>query len=383
MLDQKWIEVVDHLKVIKKAGRVCGPREMSSLISKNFFEYSTKLHDFQPTDVLLVHKGLSDQIESDYFALALLLGRVSFANEVFIVLVGADVISSTAKFDTVKHLRGFGNKLRGANSNQGIQTQGRPAACYLGNGIVLASLIDGQKIFLDGDDISLTPHLAFDGYWESWITAAFLGRLRLGMNVLDIGANCGYYSLLAAKAVGERGSVIAIDANPKMCALVEKSLSVNGHMGYSKVLNAAVMEKLGTVKFAIPKKFKGSATYVRDDLDFSSFNETYDVIEVPADSLANLVGEKKFDVVKIDAEGAEPLIYKGARDFFLATPGIEIFMEFAPSFFSDIISGVDFLDLIEKDGFEVSIVAHDGTIQASTRDQILSGAYADIFLKLK
>ncbi|GGH27484.1 methyltransferase, FkbM family [Cribrihabitans marinus] len=381
-MDSYWQAAADQVKSYSKQRRICGPQEMSGSVTGSFVGYGSVSGDFGAGDVLILHKGMAKEIDRSYLALALMLGRPSFANEVFIILVGEQVGAPAMSPDQKKHLRGFGDAFQGTQST-GDAAGSRQTGCYLGNGTVLGTLYDNQKIFLDGDDISLTPHLVIDGFWEQWITKAFLSRISAGMHVLDIGANCGYYTLLAARAVGAKGSVTAIDANPRMCELVQKSTSVNGHLSYSKVINAAVMEVPGDIKFAIPKKFKGSATYLRDDVDFSQYGETYDIIEVPGAPLGDLTGDRKFDVVKIDAEGAEPLIYKGARDILLAMPQVEIFMEFAPDFFREQMSGAEFLDMLEADGFRISIVTHQGEIQSATRDQLLSGEYVDIFMKLE
>jgi FkbM family methyltransferase len=382
-LDKIWEMTAGQVKSLAKVRRICGPQNISSAFNTQFFDYNSVSDDFKSDDVLILHKGRVAELDRTYLALALMLGHVCFANEVFIVIAGESIQSPELTQDVLKHIRSLGNALVRPEENNVVNVTARNSGSYLGKGVILSTLYNNQKIFLDGDDISLTPHLMIDGHWERWITDAFLGRIHSGMSVLDIGANCGYYTLLAAKAVGKSGSITAIDANPRMCELVQKSVSVNGYTDYTRVINAAVMEKSGHIKFAIPKKFKGSATYLREDMDFSKHHETYDIIEVQGKALGDLTGDRKFDVVKIDAEGAEPLIYKGARDFLRKMPGIEIFMEFTPGLFGEHISGAEFIDLLDGDGFELSIVTHDGLIKPASRDQLLSGDNPDIFLKLR
>jgi FkbM family methyltransferase len=251
----------------------------------------------------------------------------------------------------------------------------RPPALYLGNGTVLATLRDGQKIFLDGSDISLTPHLALDGYWEEWITKVFLDTVKPGMTIVDIGANCGYYSLLGARAVGPKGYTIAIDANPKMCSLIDSSLATNGYSSRSTVINAAVTAAHGEVNLSIPEKYKGGATIHGMDSRYSP-----NVITVAGTPLSSLVGDRSIDFIKIDAEGAEPLVFQGSEDLFARLRKLSVIMEFAPSHFVSILSGAEFLNYLARLGFNLSLIRHDGTTKISSKSEILEKTHCDLLL---
>ena len=61
------------------------------------------------------------------------------------------------------------------------------------------------------------------GIWEPAITRFVKGRLKPGDLFVDIGANVGYYSLLAAKLVGSEGQVIAIEASPTIARKLEQN----------------------------------------------------------------------------------------------------------------------------------------------------------------
>jgi hypothetical protein len=72
---------------------------------------------------------------------------------------------------------------------------------YLGDYTALTRTIYGHKMYVDTRDVSLAPHLLLDGYWEQWITNIFRELVKPGMTVVDVGANFGYYSVLAASLV--------------------------------------------------------------------------------------------------------------------------------------------------------------------------------------
>ena len=262
-----------------------------------------------------------------------------------------------------------------------VQSAEMRQSVYLGNGMVLSRLYTGDMIYLDGSDISLTPHLALTGRWEDWVTKAFLTRIQPGMTVIDIGANCGYFTLLACQAVGPNGHVVAIDANPRMCELVSNSVSVNGYLPRSSVVNAAVMDRAGSIDFAIPKRFKGSATYLREGVDFSAFGDSHDVVKVPAGRLEDLVKGRRADVIKIDAEGAEPLILKGSAGYLADIPRLSLFMEFAPAFYGSSSGGAELLDQLGTFGFVARLITHDGAVVEASRDHLLSLPHCDLLLE--
>lgn len=130
---------------------------------------------------------------------------------------------------------------------------------YIGNNRVLSKTIYGQKIICYASDISLTPHIIQDGYWENWITKVFLDIVKPGMTVLDIGANIGYYSLLAASRVGSTGKVISFEANPELADILASNFSINGYLNFSTVNNIAVYSEDKQLPFTLCRKHLGSS----------------------------------------------------------------------------------------------------------------------------
>jgi SAM-dependent methyltransferase len=99
---------------------------------------------------------------------------------------------------------------------------------YMGDHTILAKTIYGDLIYLDSRDVSLTPGILDQGRWEPMVARAFEQAVKPGMNVVDVGANCGFYTLLAARLTHPTGTVVAIDANPRMIELICRSVAVNG-----------------------------------------------------------------------------------------------------------------------------------------------------------
>lgn len=379
-MDKFWQEAANAMDA---NGIRIGPGELVRNL-KNAYSYS----DLREKDVsilrdgfsIAIHKGLLDEIADEFLIGSCLSGDVVFSNDVFVVLKsrkGAlDMFSESHVMALFKSFKGH---LSRSDATKQILQQRRQAV-YLGGGTLLSTLTSGDKIFLDGDDLSLTPHLALDGYWVQWVTDVFLRTMRPGMKVVDIGANCGYFSLLACRAVGEQGFVWAVDANPRMCELVSKSMNVNGYRQRSEVVNMAVMAEPSSVRLVIPRQLKGSATFLRADVDPESFGGGSDVIDVRGAPLTEVVGDATIDFIKIDAEGAEPLIFQGARKVIERSTNIKMIVEFAPSNFQTQSSPDDFLDLIESMGLRIGLISHAGEVRPFKRSDATGMEYCDLFL---
>ncbi|MBV9812943.1 MAG: FkbM family methyltransferase, partial [Acetobacteraceae bacterium] len=92
---------------------------------------------------------------------------------------------------------------------------------------VETSQLEGFAIFTYADDAAIGRHVSADNY-ERDVTAVIRRLLRPGMGVIDVGANIGYFTMLAASLVGSTGYVIAIEPNPDNAKLLEASRRANG-----------------------------------------------------------------------------------------------------------------------------------------------------------
>jgi len=92
---------------------------------------------------------------------------------------------------------------------------------------LVVQTIHGFRIIVDGKDVSLTPQLVFKGYSELPEENFLKNTVRGGDWVIDVGANIGSFSLLAAQQVGPFGRVFAYEPNPRPVKLMAKSLVMN------------------------------------------------------------------------------------------------------------------------------------------------------------
>lgn len=145
------------------------------------------------------------------------------------------------------------------------------------------------------------------GYWlgsyEMSKRLAFEREIQPSAVVYDIGANVGYFSLLAGVLVGEKGQVIAFEPLPRNVSYLRKHISLN-KLGNIHVFEAAVSDHDGEATFDLgPSTAMGHISKKGG-------------IKVPLVSLDSLIASSELrppDYMKIDVEGAEFEVLRGAK----------------------------------------------------------------------
>jgi len=161
---------------------------------------------------------------------------------------------------------------------------------------------------INADDAGVAPSLLAFGVHERYETALFLDAIRPGAVVVDVGANTGYYALLAAQRAG---SIFAFEPAPDNFALLTRNVERNHAAGVT-CLPHAVSDRRGSVRIFTDRDNHGMAS-------LSPHNVNHQAAIVDAESITldeYLLDERKVpsvDIIKIDAEGAEALVLSGAR----------------------------------------------------------------------
>ncbi|MEM4272049.1 MAG: FkbM family methyltransferase [Candidatus Bilamarchaeaceae archaeon] len=148
------------------------------------------------------------------------------------------------------------------------------------------------------------------GFFEDGLTRMVMERVDEGMTFLDIGAHCGYFSVLASDIVGERGQVHSFEPTKSIFEVLSENAKRRGNITAN---NIAVFSRKGELEF---KDFgiRYSAFNSLKEPKLNLGNESaYQRIKIRAITVDEYVKEKGIrpDFVKIDAEGAELEILKG------------------------------------------------------------------------
>lgn len=250
------------------------------------------------------------------------------------------------------------------------------SVAYLGNNEALAKVLQRYKMFVDTRDISLAPHLLFDGYWEMWITKVFRQSVRPGMTVVDVGANFGYYTLIAADLVGSTGKVHAVEADPQNFELLRKTIDVNGFSSRVAAHCFAAVECARVVELVKHDNYLGSHSI------FSAGESQEACKKVPVQGLAlDDVIAAPVDFMKIDAEGAEPLIVRGMNRLIENSPALSMIMEFSPAYYRH--QGIEprsFLNTLRGHGFDIRVISTASTLDVLNEDAVVNGDLSNLFL---
>ena len=190
----------------------------------------------------------------------------------------------------------------------------------------VAATVFGVKIKGDAKEI-LQQYVYYFGAWEPLITHWISRCLKHGDTFVDVGANIGYYSLLASKLVGEGGAVVAIEASPKTFEKLQANLALNG-VSNVRPVNLAAADSERTVKL-----FRGHDHHIglATILDDSGFDLECEVETAPLSKILRLNEIERARIIKIDVEGAEFLVVSGMEPILKGDrPDLEIIIEVDP-----------------------------------------------------
>ena len=134
--------------------------------------------------------------------------------------------------------------------------------------------------------------------------------IRPGATVFDVGAHIGEWTILFSELVGEAGRVVAFEPDPVARASLQKNLMLNSIRNVS-VEASSVSDRVGTASLSAERFGSGLSSIIGPHDNPSRYSH----VEVASTTLDEYcdVHQTYPDWVKIDAEGAEPLIVSGMR----------------------------------------------------------------------
>lgn len=239
---------------------------------------------------------------------------------------------------------------------------------YLGNDTILCRVLGRFFLYADSQDIGIVPHLCADGFWETWMTLAVAQVLQPGWKCIDVGANHGYYTLLMAEVIGKTGQILALEPNPKLANLLQRTVDMNGFSTFTTVLAKAAIDQPGDpINLVIPQGRGMNASVLR------GVSPTDEVVAVETTSIDALTQDwEQVDLIKIDAEGAEVLIWQGLQQTIKRHPRIIIVLEFNAGRYPNPQA---FLEAILAAGFALQHIDFDAEIKPLTIEQCLTERY--------
>jgi FkbM family methyltransferase len=184
--------------------------------------------------------------------------------------------------------------------------------------------VRGNRMYLDPDDQAITPWLR-KGVWEPLETMLFEGEIEAGDIVVDVGANVGYYTLIAANKVGPQGRVYAFEPDPDAFALLQANIELNA------LTNVVAIDKALAAEPGRMELFRSSSNLGDHRLYDPGDGRTAVTVEVTTMDAA-LADVRGIDLIKIDTQGAECSILAGAGAVLERERDAGIIMEYTPKF---------------------------------------------------
>lgn len=180
----------------------------------------------------------------------------------------------------------------------------------------------------------IQTYITLFGVWEPDLSQLITERLEAGDVFVDVGANIGYFSAMAAQRVGSTGAVVAIDAMPPIHAELQHNLRTNG-LTNVRAINRAVSDREGAITIhAGPEHNHGLATTVPGAR--ARFGRRFEVAGAPLSALLSEDEARRCRLLKIDVEGGEPAVVAGLAGFLEASrPDLEILLELSPAWWPD------------------------------------------------
>src|SRR5919112_4374152 len=147
--------------------------------------------------------------------------------------------------------------------------------------------------------------------------------------VIDIGAHIGLYTIISSKRVGAQGKVVAIEADPENFEMLNSNIKLN-QLTNVIPLNYAVFSKETKIKLYLPEVESGFTKYKTIMPNWINTQEKF--VEVNANTLdyllqLNQIREEEVNWIKIDVEGAEFEVLKGATNVLYKSKDIALLIE--------------------------------------------------------
>lgn len=250
-----------------------------------------------------------------------------------------------------------------------------------------ATFVDlgGFGLFVDPRNEAISDTAIGSGHYEPEETAFFTAIIRPGDRFVDVGANVGYFTCLAARQVGPTGRVYAFEPDRQNFRLLKKSVRANrfSHVTHH---HAAVGAETGRIQlFQSLVNGTDHRTYPCTEGPESkepavNSGDIRHATSVKCVRLDDLISTP-IDVLKIDIQGAETAAFAGMEQLIRRSPGIVIMTEFYPDgLLASGSSPDEFLDLVREYGLQTWSTSGEQLDNRAILDRITAGGYTNLVL---
>ncbi len=180
--------------------------------------------------------------------------------------------------------------------------------------------VEGGLIYLNLHEHSMMVQVAM-GTYEPAKHAMIRRHLRPGMTFIDVGANMGDFTLQAARLVGNTGTVISIEPEPENHTVLQRSIELNDYTN-TRALPIALSDRDGCASLQIfgLSTAHTLAPEIKGVRNVTVSTKTLDAVVVEQQL-------ERVDMVKIDVQGLELAVLRGASQTLRANPRIILLLD--------------------------------------------------------
>lgn len=239
-------------------------------------------------------------------------------------------------------------------------------------------VVNGKRMFVDLWDSAVSTHLFVSKTWEPEETKLISGLLKEGDVFVDVGANVGYFTLVASEAVGMAGKVFAFEPEPGNFSLLQKNVQLN------KCANVCCEQKAVVKANQSIQLYLSSFNYGDHRIFKSGDDENYNRgqqrqhIQVEGVALDTYFPPgTRIDFIKMDVQGAEYFALQGMQRLLRENPNVRLIMEFWPHGLRE--AGVEPSALLDKMD-ELDLIPHriaGGSLSQCSREEIFQASGDD------
>lgn len=175
-------------------------------------------------------------------------------------------------------------------------------------------------LYVHGErDQYVSRRLREEGIWEPYETSLVLELLRPGDVFVDVGANIGYFSVLAASVVGEQGAVFAFEPDPENYRLLLANIALNALQHSITPVHAALSDAAGEGQLYLSADNLGDhQVYASEEARPSVPIALYHGSDFLQGRLKGSL--QRLDLLKVDTQGAEYQVIAGLLPLLLQLP---------------------------------------------------------------
>jgi FkbM family methyltransferase len=210
------------------------------------------------------------------------------------------------------------------------------------------TMVDGHIMVVDEKD---SLHLRLNGVYEEEETAFISRTIQPGQQIIDIGANIGYYTLKFCRLTGPAGRVFAFEPDPVNYGLLQQNVQQN-HYTQVGLYQQGVGETAGKVNLYKDKENHGDHRRFNSD-----HREEVVVMEIVRLDDLPFIRYNPIHFIKMDIQGGEYYALLGMQKLLSENKSVQVLTEFWPYALREMqIAPVTYLDLWRELGFNFYIL---------------------------